>query len=115
MTTETGPTTAPEKEAPETLRSVVETLLLELKNGAGDRDKRRQVEEWMKSLAEKYPEFAIDNGLREYYTAEAERLREDFTRAADLTEKLNLGRSIELFLDKAGEVARRKSKAIGMK
>lgn len=105
------PETTPEKESAETLRIVVETLLLELRNGAGDRDKRRPVEEWMKSLAEKYPEFSIENGLREYYLAEAERLRVDFDKAPDLTEKLNLGRTIELFLDKASEIARRKMKA----
>ena len=35
------------------LSGVVTTLLADLKNGAGDKDRRRQVEEWMRTLAEK--------------------------------------------------------------
>ncbi|PYQ27329.1 MAG: hypothetical protein DMF56_20475 [Acidobacteria bacterium] len=82
-------------------------LLDDLKSGAGDKDRRRQVEEWMRTLAEKYPEFKIETGLRDYYLAEAERLRADFDKASDLTEKLALGRSIESFLDRASEYDRR--------
>src|SRR5205085_2475261 len=89
------------------LSGVVKTLLEDLKKGTGDKDRRRQVEEWMRTLAEKYPEFKIEVGLRDYYLAEAERLRDDFARAADLTEKLSLGRSIESFLDRAAEYDRR--------
>jgi len=91
----------------EVLRGVVDHLLTELKNGSGDRDKRRQVEDWMRSLSEKYPEFSIEQGLRDYYLAEASRLRKDFDAATDLTEKLNLGRSVETFLDRAAEYDRR--------
>jgi hypothetical protein len=89
------------------LSVVVTTLLQDLKSGAGDKDRRRQVEEWMRTLAEKYPEFKIETGLRDYYLAEAERLREDFQKASDLTEKLSLGRSIESFLDRAADYDRR--------
>jgi hypothetical protein len=89
------------------LSGVVTTLLGDLKNGAGDKDRRRQVEEWMRTLAEKYPEFKIELGLRDYYLAEAQRLRADFEKAADLTEKLALGRSIESFLDRAADYDRR--------
>lgn len=89
------------------LSGVMDRLLADLKSGAGDKDKRRQVEEWMRSLAEKYPEFPIEAGLRDYYLAEAERLRGDFDKAADLTEKLTLARSIESFLDRAAEYGRR--------
>ncbi len=69
------------------LSGVVETLLRDLRDGNGDRDRRRQVEEWMRTLAEKYPEFKIEVGLRDYYLAEAERLRGEFDKASDLTEK----------------------------
>ncbi|HVR39968.1 MAG TPA: hypothetical protein VMU84_12805 [Thermoanaerobaculia bacterium] len=89
------------------LAGVVSTLLADLKNGTGDKDRRRQVEEWMRTLAEKYPEFKIETGLRDYYLAEAERLRGDFDKAADLGEKLALGRSIEAFLDRAADYDRR--------
>jgi hypothetical protein len=89
------------------LSGVVTTLLDDLKNGTGDKDRRRQVEEWMRTLAEKYPEFKIETGLRDYYLAEAERLRADFDKAAELQEKLALGRSIESFLDRAAEYDRR--------
>jgi hypothetical protein len=89
------------------LSGVVTTLLDDLKKGAGDKDRRRQVEEWMRTLAEKYPEFQIESGLRDYYLAEAERLRLDFEKAAELNEKLALGRSIEGFLDRAAEYAKR--------
>ena len=89
------------------LSGVVAKLLDDLKSGEGDKDRRRQVEEWMRGLAEKYPEFAIETGLRDYYLAEAERLRADFDQSTDLTEKLALGRSIESFLDRAAEYDRR--------
>lgn len=89
------------------LSGVVDTLLRDLKDGNGDKDRRRQVEEWMRTLAEKYPEFKIEVGLRDYYLAEATRLREDFGKAADLTEKLSLGRNIESFLDRAADYDRR--------
>ena len=98
--------TAPDQRT-QILSGVVPTLLDDLKNGAGDKDRRRQVEEWMRTLAEKYPEFHIESGLRDYYLAEAERLRVDFDKAAELNEKLALGRSIEGFLDRAAEYARR--------
>jgi hypothetical protein len=89
------------------LSGIVDKLLSDLKQGNGDRDRRRQVEEWMRTLAEKYPEFKIEAGLRDYYMAEAERLRTEFDKAADLTEKLSLGRNIESFLDRAAEYDRR--------
>ena len=89
------------------LSGVVGTLLEDLKSGVGDKDRRRQVEEWMRTLAEKYPEFKIEVGLRDYYLAEAERLRADFDKTAELAEKLALGRSIESFLDRAAEYDRR--------
>jgi hypothetical protein len=91
------------------LSGVVKTLLDDLKSGAGDRDRRRQVEEWMRTLAEKYPEFHIETGLRDYYLAEAERLRAEFAKAAEMGEKLSLARSIESFLDRATEYDRRAS------
>jgi hypothetical protein len=91
----------------ELLSGVVKTLLDDLRNGTGDKDRRRQVEEWMRTLAEKYPEFQIESGLRDYYLAEAQRLRGDFDKASELNEKLSLGRSIEGFLDRAAEYARR--------
>jgi hypothetical protein len=89
------------------LRGVVGALLGDLKNGTGDKDRRRQVEEWLRGLAEKYPEFGIESGLRDYYLAEALRLREEFEKSNDLGEKLGLGRSIEAFLDRAAEYDRR--------
>src|SRR5450830_73179 len=89
------------------LSGVVQALLTDLKNGVGERDRRRQIEEWMRTLAEKYPEFKIESGLRDYYLAEAQRLRADFEKASDLTEKLALGRSIEMFLDRAADYDRR--------
>jgi hypothetical protein len=89
------------------LSGVVGTLLADLKSGSGDKDRRRQVEEWMRTLAEKYPEFKIEVGLRDYYLAESERLRTDFDNSAELAEKLALGRSIESFLDRAAEYDRR--------
>jgi hypothetical protein len=91
----------------ELLSGVVDTLLSELTSGAGDKDRRRQVEEWMRTLAEKYPEFRIEAGLRDYYLAEAERLRAEFDKTSDLGEKLVLARSIESFLDRAAEYDRR--------
>src|SRR3954453_19027033 len=89
------------------LGGVVGALLADLKNGSGDKDRRRQVEEWLRGLAEKYPEFSIETGLRAYYLAEAERLRVDFDKATDMAEKLGLGRAIEAFLDRAAEYDRR--------
>ena len=91
----------------EILHGVVQTLLNDLKNGTGDKDRRRQVEEWMRTLAEKYPEFRIESGLRDYYLAEAERLSADFGKSAELAEKLSLARSIESFLDRAADYDRR--------
>jgi hypothetical protein len=89
------------------LSGVVQTLLDDLKSGTGDKDRRRQVEEWMRTLAEKYPEFKIETGLRDYYLAEAQRLRLDFDKSTELNEKLVLGRSIESFLDRAADYERR--------
>ena len=93
------------------LSGVVTSLLEELKAGNGDKDRRRQVEEWMRTLAEKYPEFKIEVGLRDYYLAEAERLRTDFDKTPELSEKLSLGRAIESFLDRAADYDRRISGA----
>ncbi len=90
----------------ETLKGVVDALLEDLRNGTGDRDKRRHVEEWMRTLADKYPEFKIETGLREYYLAEAGRLREEFVSASDLAERLAVGRSVEAYLEKAAEMGR---------
>jgi len=95
------------QERHQVLSGVVASLLDDLKNGNGDKDRRRQVEEWMRTLAEKYPEFKIEVGLRDYYLAEAHRLRADFDKAKELTDKLSLGRSIETFLDRAAEYERR--------
>jgi hypothetical protein len=89
------------------LAGVVSSLLEDLKKGNGDKDRRRQVEEWMRTLAEKYPEFQIETGLRDYYLAESHRLRDDFDKATELADKLSLGRSIESFLDRAAEYDRR--------
>lgn len=89
------------------LSGVVQALLADLKSGSADRDKRRQVEEWMRALAEKYPEFNIEAGLRDYYVAEAERLRGEFDKTKELADRLALGRSIESFLDRAAEYVRR--------
>jgi len=89
------------------ISGVIETLLTDLKSGSGDKDRRRQVEEWLRTLAEKYPEFKIETGLRDYYLAEAERLRAEFDKAAELAEKLGLARSIEGFLDRAADYDRR--------
>ena len=89
------------------LSGVVTRLLDDLKSGTGDKDRRRQIEEWMRTLAEKYPEFKIEMGLRDYYLAEAGRLRADFDKAQELTDKLSLARSIESFLDRAAEYDRR--------
>jgi len=91
----------------ELLRGVVTSLIEDLKNGTGDKDRRRQVEEWLRGLAEKYPEFAIETGLRDYYLAEAQRLRAEFETKSDIAEKLGLGRQIESFLDRAAEYERR--------
>jgi hypothetical protein len=89
------------------LSGVVKTLLDELKSGSGDKDRRRHVEEWMRTLAEKYPEFGIEAGLRDYYLAEAQRLSGEFSNSSDLAEKLSLGRHIESFLDRAADYDRR--------
>lgn len=89
------------------LRDIVRGVLADLHSGAGDKDKRRQAEEWMKSLADKYPEFEIEKGLRDYYLAEAQRIGQDFAKAADLAEKLAYGRQVETFLDRAAEYERR--------
>ena len=89
------------------LSGVITTLLSELRGGSGDKDRRRQVEEWMRTLADKYPEYKIESGLRDYFLAEADRLRMEFEKSSDLGEKLALGRSIESFLDRAAEYDRR--------
>ncbi|MCU1350696.1 MAG: hypothetical protein JWO56_3726 [Acidobacteria bacterium] len=89
------------------LGGIVTALVDDLKKGIGDKDRRRQVEEWLRALSEKYPEFHIETGLRDYYIAEARRLRADFDKATELSEKLNLGRSVESFLDRAAEYDRR--------
>lgn len=98
---------AVDQQKQQVLSTVVKTLLADLKSGAGDKDRRRQVEEWMRALADKYPEFEIEMGLRDYYLAEAGRLRGDFDKAPDMTEKLALARSIESFFDRAAEYDRR--------
>lgn len=97
--------TSPERQ--QILSGVVQTLLADLKNGTGDKDRRRQVEEWMRTLAEKYPEFKIETGLRDYYVAEAQRLRADFDKTTELAEKLSLARAIESFLDRAADYDKR--------
>lgn len=97
--------TSPERQ--QILSGVVQTLLSDLKNGTGDKDRRRQVEEWMRTLAEKYPEFKIELGLRDYYLAEAQRLRTEFDKAPELSDKLSLGRAIESFLDRAADYDKR--------
>jgi hypothetical protein len=102
--TETSSTSPPMHEP---LREIVERLLADLKSLAGERDKRRQVEEWMRALADKYPSFPIAEGLRDYYLAEAQKLRGDFDSSSDLSERLALGRTIESFLDRAAEAQRR--------
>ncbi len=89
------------------LQGVIRDLLAALERGDGDVDKRRQVEEWLRILSEKYPEFRIESGLRDYYVAEAKRLTEAFGATTDLTEKLNLGRSVESYLERAAEYGRR--------
>lgn len=107
MTIASEPQSPADHSEREPLRAVVLSLLDELKRGAGDKDKRRQVEEWMRNLSEKYPDFPVLQGLREYYIAEAGRLRSDFETSSDLSEKLNLGRMIESFLEKAADMERR--------
>lgn len=101
------PNEGPDDQRSQILSGVVSTLLSDLKSGVGDKDRRRQAEEWMRTLAEKYPEFKIETGLRDYYVAEAQRLRAEFDKSSDLAEKLSLGRSIESFLDRAAEYDRR--------
>ena len=91
----------------EVLRGVVTSLIEDLKSGNGDKDRRRQVEEWLRGLAEKYPEFKIETGLRDYYMAEAQRLRAEFEKSAEIAERLGLARAIEGFLDRAAEYERR--------
>jgi hypothetical protein len=91
----------------EMLRGVIDSLVKQLKEGEGDKEKRRAVEEWLRAVSEKYPDFKVDKGLHDYYLAEAGRLREEFDRSSDLVEKLNLGRQVESFLDRAAEYERR--------
>ena len=91
------------------LRGLIEALIDDLKRGAGDRDSRGQVDGWLRALAEKYPEYAIEGGLRDYYVAEAKRLRSEFDSSDTLEEKLNLGRLVESFLEKASEIDRLKN------
>jgi hypothetical protein len=106
-TTGAPPAPKPRDARLDLLRGVVDDLVTQLKGGSGDRDRRRQVEEWLRTLADKYPEFAIETGLRDYYVAEATRLRQDFDEASELAEKLTLGRQVEGFLDRAAEYERR--------
>ena len=54
-----------------------------------------------------HQKLLIEAGLRDYYLAEAERLRADFDKSTELTEKLSLGRAIESFLDRAADYDRR--------
>src|SRR3954462_1222508 len=89
------------------LSGVVKTLLDDLKTGAGDKARRRQVEEGMRTLAEKYPEFQIETGLRDYYRAEADRVRLGCEKATEPNEKLALGRWIEGCRGRAADYARR--------
>ncbi|MGA7615640.1 MAG: hypothetical protein WBX15_10735 [Thermoanaerobaculia bacterium] len=96
------------------LKDVVDDLLRNLQEGVGDKEKRKQVEEWLRSLADKYPEFSIGEGLREYYLAEAGRLRKEFDSASDLTEKLAVGRMVESFLDRAAEFDRLREESARM-
>jgi hypothetical protein len=105
--TATAPPPKPRDTRLDLLRGVVDDLVTQLKSGSGDRDRRRQVEEWLRTLADKYPEFGIETGLRDYYVAEATRLRQDFDDATELAEKLTLGRQVEGFLDRAAEYDRR--------
>ena len=100
---------APVLPSDELLRGLIEALLDELKSGAGDRDGRGQVDGWLRALAEKYPEYAIEGGLRDYYVEEARRLRSEFNSSDSLEEKLNLGRLVESFLEKASEIDRLKN------
>ena len=106
MTEEVTAVDAPKELSAElkSLKSVVESLLSDLLEGRGDRDERRKVEEWMKGLADKYPEFGIESGLRQYYVAEADRLRVEFDKASELAERLSIGRSVETYLEKAAEM-----------
>jgi hypothetical protein len=88
----------------DSLKSVIDSLLTDLCEGRGDRDNRRQVEEWLKALADKYPELRISVGLRRYYVAEAGRLKAEFDEAADLSARLEIGRSVESYLSRASEI-----------
>lgn len=105
--TPAAPVPKPRETRLDLLRGVVDDLVAQLTSGGGDRDRRRQAEEWLRTLADKYPEFGIETGLRDYYVAEATRLRKEFDEAGELAEKLTLGRQIEGFLDRAAEYDRR--------
>src|SRR5260221_275688 len=87
------------------LRGIVDSLLTDLKSGVGDKDRRRQVEGSRRHPAEKSPEFAIESGLRDYYLAEAERLRPEFDKSTEPAKKPSLGRNVESFLDRADVAA----------
>ena len=89
------------------LEGVISTLLADLETGAGDENRRRQAEEWLRALRDKYPTLGIDAGLRAYYLAEAKRLKDKFDSTEDLSDKLALGRSIEGYLERALEVDNR--------
>jgi len=91
------------------LKGLLESLVDNLKRGDGDRDGRGQVEGWLRALAEKYSEYDIESGLRDYYRAEAGRLRAEFDATENLIERLNIGRLLESFLEKASEIERRRS------
>jgi len=104
---------APPKPPPQSLQllhELVNELLRSLREGEGDADKRRQVEEWLRLVSDKYPDFKIESGLRDYYLAEAGRYRAEFDKADDLTQKLALGRAVESYLDKAVDYAARASR-----
>jgi hypothetical protein len=105
--TDGTPTASITEQRQQLISGVIETLIADLKGGTGDKDRRRQVEEWLRTLAEKYPEFRIEVGLRDYYIAEAQRLRTEFDQAQELADKLSLARNIEGFLDRAADYDRR--------
>jgi hypothetical protein len=105
--TDGTPTASITEQRQQLISGVIETLITDLKSGTGDKDRRRQVEEWLRTLAEKYPEFRIEVGLRDYYLAEAQRLRIEFDKAEELADKLSLARNIEGFLDRAADYDRR--------
>ncbi|MBW3565607.1 MAG: hypothetical protein KY459_12850 [Acidobacteria bacterium] len=91
------------------LEGVVAELLKDLETGTGDESQRKQTEDWLRALRDKYPSLGIEAGLRAYYLAEAKRKREEFDSTENLVDRLALGRSIESYLERAGEVDHRRS------